>query len=276
MKFSRPAPFLEAITVSRRRVALPTSLDSAQLAEIDAGILAQARFSAKVRSVKHLSILDDGVDTILQGKSDFATQRLKLKQFLRSTGYRPPEGEDGGLQDFSSVRRTDLQLKMNVQADQAIGWEIQGNDPALLDAFPAREFVRVESREEERTDWPQRWNAARAATIADGATDSSTGVMAALVGHPIWKELSRFKRETEPYDYGSGMGREDVSRARAMELGLIGRDTKIPPAANPLSQPQELSLDVRSANLRSLLEATGVGRYNAQGVFIYNGKGGRG
>lgn len=274
MKFSAPRPFLEALNASQVKALLPTSLGSADLAQLHPGILDRARFSAKVRSAAHLQVLDDGTNDIAAGQLDFATARLRLKQFLGASGCQAPEELRGTLQDFASDARTNLQLRMNVQMAQGYGWHIQGQDPDLLDAFPAREFLRVEDRDQPRTNWPERWNAARAATVTDGATDAASGRMVALVGHPIWKELNVFGHEYEPFDYGSGMGTEDVSRADAIALDLIGRDTRIFPQRDAFNDELQASPEIRSDHLRSLLEESGVGRFNARGVFVH-AKGGR-
>lgn len=269
MPFPKPLPFKEALNASRVKVLLPTSLGSAELEKLSDDIRERARFSAKVRSAQHLSILDDGSNQILDGKLDLASARLKLKQFARETGYQPPEHLAGTLQDFSSDARTNLQLRMATQMAQGYGNWKQGQDPDLLDAFPARELLRVEDREVPR-DWHARWDEARAATTTDGATASSSGRMVALVGHPIWRKLSRFNQEYEPFDYGSGMGTEDVSRNDAMDLKIIGRDTQIFPQDRPFNADLQASTEFRSDKLRSLLEASGVGRFNAQGVFVHS------
>lgn len=267
-KLTAPMPFKEALNLSQAKTLLPTSLGSRDLAKLQPDILARARFSAKVRSAGHLAILDDGTNELAAGKIDFASVRLRMKQFLAESGYKPKEGQEGGLQDFSSDRRINLQLKMNVQEAQSYGWWKQGQDPDLLDAFPAREFLRVESRERPRSDWPERWNAARAATITDGATDSSTGRMVALVGHPIWKKLNVFKREYGPFDYGSGYDVEDVSRKEAIELEIIERDTQIFPQDIPFNRDLKASPKIRSQKLRSLLEKSGVGVFDGD-VFVF-------
>lgn len=181
-----------------------------------------------------------------------------------------PEEKRGGLEDFASTARTNVQLQTNVQLAQGYGWHQQGLQEDLLDAFPAREFLRVEAREQPRQDWPQRWNQARAETITDGATDSASGRMVALVGHPLWKRLSRFGLEHEPFDHGSGYGTEDVSRAEAMDLGLIDRDTQIFPAADNFNADLQASPQIRSARLRAKLEATGLGRFDGN-TFIFTG-----
>ncbi|MBI5689248.1 MAG: hypothetical protein HZC55_04065 [Verrucomicrobia bacterium] len=275
MKFPRALPFRQAVDAAQARTLLPTGLRTREFEQLvadgHAAVLERARFSAGVRSVQHLDVIDSGINDLVAGATDLATQRLAVKNFLRGTGYLAPEGERGGLQDLASDRRINLQLSIGVQQAQGYGWWKQGQQPDLLDAFPAREFVRVEAREVPRADWPARWDAARAATLADGATASSSGRMVALVGHPLWAQLNRFGVEYEPFDFGSGMGVEDVARADAMELGIIGRDTQIFPQDRPFNAGLRASPEVRSGRLRQLLEETGLGRFDAQGVFIWGG-----
>ncbi|WP_221029903.1 hypothetical protein [Actomonas aquatica] len=244
-------------------------MSSAEIAQIPARILERARFSAKVRNLEHLAVIDDVANDVTAGALDVATARLRIKQFVASTGYQADESARGGLQDFLSTARTDLQVRMNVQLAQGAGWHQQGQDPAILDAFPAMEFVRVEARDEPRQDWPRRWNAARAATVLDGATDSSTGRMVALKGHPIWPELSRFGLPYEPFDYNSGKGTEDVSRQEAMDLDLIERDTVIFPDDRGFNADLQARPSARSERLRAAIEATGIGRFDAGGVLHY-------
>ncbi|MBC2592694.1 hypothetical protein H5P28_00310 [Ruficoccus amylovorans] len=270
IQFTRPQPFAEALAASRGRALLPTSGGTADLQRLDPGLRARARFAARVRSAEHLSVLDKGVDDVLTGKIDPATARLRLKQFLARTGYQPKPGTEGGLKDFSSRKRIDLQLRINVRQAQGYGWDEQGQDPALLDAFPAQEFVRVEARRNPRTDWPDRWNAARAQVGAAGTTDAGTGRMAALKNHPIWPALSIFGHPWEPFDWGSGMGLEDVPRREAMALGLIDRDTRIQPRRSDFNAGLQASPDVASARLREELEKSGVGRFGPDGVFHFN------
>ncbi|MFA5263062.1 MAG: hypothetical protein WC378_04500 [Opitutaceae bacterium] len=275
MIFARPMPFKEALKASQVRILMPTSFGTADLAKLDASVLERARFSARVRSAEHLAVIDDGINDLASGQIDLATARLRVKQYLRSTGYKAEEGTAGGLQDFSSDTRIDLQLLTNVQQAQGYGWWKQGQDPDLLDAFPAQEFLRVESRIKPRQDWPQRWDAARAATTTDGATESGSGRMVALKNHPIWVALSRFGTPYEPFDFNSGMGVEDVARADAMDLGIIERDTQIFPEDRPFNADLKASPEIRSERLRALLEQSGVGHFDDQGVFVVGAKGGR-
>jgi hypothetical protein len=283
MKFSRHMPFKQALNASQARSILPTALSSRELAEIEGDILQYARFSARVRSAEHLAAIDDPINDLVAGRLDYATGRLSVKKFLDGTGYMAPEDERGSLADFASDARINLQLRMGVQMAQGYGYHIQGQDPVLLDAFPARELVRVEEREVPRgqrrgpggalvddseNGWPARWNRARAETTEDGATDSASGRMVAIVGHPLWKALSRFGVEHEPFDFNSGMGLEDVDRQDAMALGIIERDTQIFPQRDRFGEALQAAPEIRSERLRGLLEETGAGRFDRDGVFV--------
>ncbi|MBI5771914.1 MAG: hypothetical protein HZA93_29345 [Verrucomicrobia bacterium] len=272
MKYAKPLPFKEAATAAQARTLLPTAMRTAEFEQLvadgHAAVLERARFSAGVRKVEHLQVLDDGINDLVAGQTDLATARLAVKRFVRGTGYLAPAEERGTLTDLASDARTNLQLTMGVQQAQGYGWWKQGQQEDVLDAFPADAFVRVESRVKPREDWPERWNAARAATVTDGATDSSSGRMVALKNHPIWAKLSRFGTPYEPFDFGSGRGVEDVSRKDAMDLGLIGRDTQIFPQDRPFNEGLQAAPAVRSERLRALLESTGLGKFNADGVFV--------
>lgn len=243
-----------------RRI-LPTDFSSALLEEIDPEILMRARFSAKVASAEHLSVIDDVVNELTAGKTDFATARLRLKQYLASIGYRPDPELAGTVQDFGSDARTNLQLRVNVQQAQGYGWWKQGQDETILDAFPAQEFLRVESRENEREDWPERW------LRAGGPKTQAWPRMIARKDDPCWLALSRFGTPWPPFDFGSGMGVEDISRAEAQELGLITLHEVPEPADMGFNDDLAATPDVQSQILRAALEATGIGRFDENGVF---------
>lgn len=267
MIFRRPLPFTEALDSQAVRRLLPTDFTSGQLAQLDPALLRRAQFSATVTDLDHLDELGGTYADIHAGRLDRATGRLRIKQYLARKGYAPDPEKAGTLQDLSSDRRINLQLDTNVEMMRGLGSEIQGQEPAVLDMYPARELVRVVDAKEPR-DWNARWDEARAATIAEGATASSEGRLIALVGHPIWKELNRFGNDYAPFDYGSGMGLRDISRREAMRFDLIGRDTQIFPSQAPRPDRNvQTSSAVRDPRLKAALEKTGLGRFDAEGVF---------
>lgn len=268
MIFSKPLPFAEALGSQAVRRYLPTDFTSGQLAQLDPSLLRRAQFSATLTDLDHLDELGTAYREILAGTLDRATARLRIKDYLARKGYAPDPDKAGGLQDLSSDRRINLQLDVNVEMMRGLGNHLQGQEPAVLDMWPARELVRVRDAEKPR-DWNTRWDEARAATTEDGATASAEGRLVAIVGHPIWKELSRFGNEYPPFDYGSGMGLRDVSRREAMRLGIIDRDTQVFPdqSAPRPDMNVETSSAVRDPRLRAALEQTGLGAFDAAGVF---------
>ena len=265
MIYSKPMPFAEAQAASDLKTILPTSMTSAELAQLSADIRERARFSAQVTLAEHLDVIDTGISDVLEGKSNVAVARSAVKQFLDSVGYQPAAGTEGGLTDFSSDERINLQLTMGIQMAQGYGQWTQSQDSAILDAFPADEFVRDQSRLHPRTNWPQRW--------LDAGGQFFGGRMIALKNDPLWVKLSAFGLPYPPFDYNSGMGLRDVSRSEAMQLGLIDRDTQIKPQKRNFNADLQSSPEIQSAHLRELLDASGVGKFSADGVFEYTGPG---
>ena len=54
--------------------------------------------------------------------------------------------------------------------------------------------------------------------------------MVALKSDPVWTKISRFGHPYPPFDWGSGMGVEDVSREDVLSLGVIKEDYALPPS----------------------------------------------
>ncbi len=264
----RPRPFREAIDAHDARALLPTSLGTADLARIDADLLRRAEFSAKVQDVRHLDRISRVNRRVLAGEIDVATARLSIKQFLWSTGYQAPPEKAGGLEDFASTRRTNLQIETNVSMMRNLGAHIQGQDEAILDMYPAQELVRVTNFDAvdrgTARDWNQIW------LDAGGPRTEAWPRMIALKDHPIWVKISRFGNPYPPFDFGSGMGLEDVSRREAMALGLIDLHTRIEPdreAVRDFGGDAQATLAIEDPRLRAALEATGVGRFDPDGVY---------
>jgi len=241
------------------KTLMPTSMDSAQLATLTADILERSRFSARVQSAEHLDVLDTGINNLIAGKTDIATARLQIKQFLARAGYKPEDGEEGGLKDFSSDERINLQLRMNTQQAQGYGQWKQGQDTVILDAFPAQELYRIGDRKEPR-NWPLRWAQAGGRTYGGGR-------MIALKDDPIWERISAFGIPYPPFDFGSGMGLIDVSRRVAMAFGIIDRDTQIQPQDRPFNEDLQAVPAILSEILKQLLNASGAGHFDTAGVF---------
>ncbi len=261
MLFPTPVPFQDALDYLGQKSLLPSSGVTADFARLGPAITERAAFSATVIKAEHLQLIVDSARELVGGTTDFASRRLALKQYLESSGYVASEEDRGTLRDLASDARLQVQVMTPVQMAQGYGFWKQGQDSAVLDAYPAQEFLRVESREVPRTDWPARF-AASGGTVVNGR-------MVALKDSPVWVKLSRFRQPYEPFDFGSGMGTEDLSRGDAVELGLIDRDTQIQPQDRPFNADLQAAPELRDSGLRALLEATGLGTFDSAGVFHF-------
>lgn len=266
MLFTKPLPFREAIQSLEARSLLPTDLGSRLLREIEPDVLRRAFFSAKVDDARHLQALLDAVNKLAAGTSDKATQRAEIKQLLASLQYQPSEETRGGLQDLSSDRRINLQLDTNLRMMQGAGDYVQGDDPTILNAFPAQELIRVRASEHER-DWSQRW--------LDAGGQFYAGRMIARKDAEVWDRLgdpARFPdglgNRWAPFAFGSGMGTTDISRNEAVALGVIDWHERVQLPSFDLNADLTATPDVRESWLKTALADAlqGVAAFDANGV----------
>lgn len=203
-----------------RRVA-PSTRTSAEWERVAPALREKCFFSARVNDAEVLGkmreLIGKAVDSSKRNPNEALVSQDKfiseMKSFLASRGYTIGGSK---LTDITSRRRLGLIYDMNVQEAREYARYVRGQDADALDMYPAQEFVRVESRRVPRTDWPMRWRAAGGKIRG--------GRMVALKSDPVWTNLSRFGRPYPPFDYGSGMGVEDIDREEAVELGLLPDD----------------------------------------------------
>ena len=73
MKYSKPLSYKEAVTSSQQRTLLPTNLRTREFQQLvadgHAAVLERARFSAGVRKVQHLDVMDSGIHDIEAGQT---------------------------------------------------------------------------------------------------------------------------------------------------------------------------------------------------------------
>ena len=210
-----------------------------------------------------LQKLRDGVGSILTGKSDQATVRLGIKQFLDDLGYTPEEGKEFGLQDLGSDRRINLQIETNVQTAQGFGWFVQGNQEAVLDQWPAQELYRAlvpKGGVEAERDWAERWEEAGGEFIGDR--------MVALKTDPVWAKLGSsalfpdgLDNPWPPFAFNSGMDVRDVDRAEAEELGLLEPSTTLLPRKVDFNADLAAAPALREKWLQDAIVDSGLGTF---------------
>lgn len=253
MKLSTPIPFQEAVGQLAGKQIIPSDLSSLEWSGVPQQLRDRAFFSARVTNAQFLQGAKDKIDSILNPRTvqrtdrvtpdnpegfvtegiNPATARAELKQLLQEIGYQPDADKRGTIQDLSSDRRLNLIIKTNLEMAQGYGGWLQGQDPAVLRAYPAQELFRLEDRKEPR-DWLSRWQGAGGRLFG--------GRMIALKSDSVWTEISAFGNPYPPFDFNSGMWVRPVARQEAMSLGL----------AVPDSQPS--TLDTFNSSLQSSVE----------------------
>lgn len=241
----KPMEWEEAVAKVRNRIPVGSALDTEGWSRQPLALRERAFFSARVESARVASELQSKVlDSAT--KAEFVA---KTRQWLHKNGFERATNQRD-LRQFTSTRRLELIFEHNTEAARGYGWWKQGQDPDVLDAFPAQEFLRVESRKEPRMDWERRW------TSAGGRVYG--GRMIALKGDPVWARLSRFGTPWPPYDFGSGMGVEDVTREEAEALGLLKPDEPVTGDEKAFNEKLEASTrDLAPERVRDLLAQFG-------------------
>lgn len=218
------APDRAAVEKFEARTVKPSKMTSAEWARVAPAIREKCFFSARVNDAETLGkmreLIGKAVDTAKRNPNEALVSQEKfiseMKSYLRGRGY----AVDGtALTDIASRRRLSLIYKMNYDEAREYAKYTRGQDSDALYMFPAQEFLRVEPRRVPRTDWQTRWRAAGGKIYG--------GRMVALKSSDVWKNLSRFDRPYPPFDFGSGMGVEDIDRDEAIELGLLPKDEPV-------------------------------------------------
>jgi len=271
MPFSAPVTFDAALAYARARSLLPTTGVTADLQRLAPAIKRRALFSATVDLVEPLQTLDDGVNAILRGETDQASVRLAMKKLWQSLGYEPDENEAGGLRDLSSSKRINLQIETNVDTARGYGYYAATHNADTLDEYPAQELFRATNPRDPDAarDWEERWMQAGGEFFG--------GRMIALKTDDVWNRLGDpdlfpdgLGNPWPPFAFNSGMDVRGITRDEAVQLGLIDADTQLtPPPLEDFNTNLRASPDLRSALLRTLIEATSLGTFDAGGVLHF-------
>ena len=236
-----------------KKTLVGSSLNSREWNLVQAGLRDRAFFSSQVESAKILHAARKMVADRAGGHLSASEIRRDLRKVISSTGYRPPEGKEGTLQDLYSKRRLDTIIKTNVEQTRGYVRHLDGMKPGAFAAFPGQELIRVRERKEKR-DWATRWK--------NAGGQFYNGRMIALRDDPIWERISVFGNPFPPFDWGSGMGVRAVSRRDSIALGVV-TDNEVRDkvqelkAENPVSMNENLAVSVTPEEESELRQAFG-------------------
>lgn len=216
-----------------RKALVAANIPSKDWSTIHASLRNRAFFMSRVTEQKLLYAARQGVASILDGAKDKSELRRDLRKMI-SDGMRPTDPKlRGTIQDIFTKQRLDTMIDTNVRQAKGYANHLQATKPGALKAFPGYELIRVRQSRQPR-DWQTRWNKAAREVGFEGV--ARNGAMIALKTSPIWVKLSVFGNPFPPFDWGSGMGLDDVERERCKALGLVGEGI-------PEQEPPKLDLN---------------------------------
>jgi hypothetical protein len=258
--YSSPTPLKEAVKFLSEKTPIGSVLRSREWAGMPAMLRRRAQFSAGVESVRVLQRIQEALQEVITnarnelradgtGPGTYKMNRQKFVADLRQLGIQegliPADpADDDTLRDFTSQARLDLIFRTQVQQARGYAYWKRGQAEEIINAWPAQELIRVESRKEPR-DWFRRW--------ADAGGEILGGRMVALKNDPIWVRISRFEQPFPPFDFNSGMGLREIDREEAIELGLLSQGQQITPAEPDFNAQLAASTEGLSPELRESL-----------------------
>jgi len=248
-------PLEEAIAKMNAKTPVGSMLKSADWADVPLALRERAFFSSSVESVRLLSEMERKLqarlahvqEAVARGEAfvDRSSFIGDMRKLALDLGVVVDPAHKGGLQDITSRKRLGLIFDIqDAQAKEFARWKAE-QDADILDAFPAMEFLRLEHREKPRA-WRDKW-AAAGGRFYDGR-------MIARKDDPIWRAINRFGVPWGPWDFGSGMGTEDVGRDEAEELGVIAPGQAVPPQEADFNAALEADLRGISPRFRDALK----------------------
>jgi hypothetical protein len=265
MQFIATIPFPEAIDKLIERNIVTSSANSTDWARIATGLRERSFFSATVESARVLQSMKDYLEEYLrvsrfaptsheagalvsQGRAEFVAdmRELAIREGLGKidpvTGKIDPNIREGDLTDIRSIRRLELVFDTQVEAAQEFGYWQQGQDPAILDVFPALRFIRV-----------------RPVIAPRSYHEAALGEIRRKDDLQYWISLNRdFGVPWGPWGYSSGCGVEDADRDEAIAAGVIQPGDRVRPVAQDFNEGLSAGiLDFSSDIVAALARVTG-------------------
>lgn len=276
----KPLKFQDAIKRLGKKKPVARKLSSKQWAAMPTQIRERAYFTANVESMKFLNRSKKMIKDYLAGaremvttpdgrrvsalkktgRADFVYEMQKLAKQTGMGNILPP-GEDmsrdmiARTKDIASETRLNLIFDTQTQQAQSYGYYKQGQDPSILDAYPAQRFIRAEQRKVPRPLHKQNRNEVRRKDDMEfwlKMNDQSIGGFGVPFG---------------PWGFNSGMDVEDVRRDKAIQMGLIAKNEQVLPPDDTFNKGLKASADVEPEFLKKFLDKMGMDAYT-NGEFV--------
>jgi hypothetical protein len=256
MQFTKPIPFKEAQAKLGKRSVIASQLTSDDWKRVPVALRERAFFSSQIENVQFLQrtkdllgdfltgareevdLPDGSKSTMLKtgGRAAFVDQ---ARAFALSQGMGPLVPEDAGtIKDIRSEQRLNLIFDTQTHAANAFGAWKQGQDPAVLDEFPAQRFIREREVKEPR-DFHH----------------SHEGEVQLKSDLGFWRTLNQdFGVPWGPWGWGCGHDVEDVDRAEAERLGLLAPGTPVAPVVADFNDQLKASVANVDPDLQAWLK----------------------
>ena len=264
----KPAKFKEAIAKLGKKKRIAKKLSSKQWSQVPTQLRERAFFSANVESAKFLEKAQNTLNDYMtgareyvinpEGKKVLALKRSSRADFLyemrklakeSGMGDLLPPGTDREsrdvitkMKDIQSDARLKLIFDTQTSQAQAYGYYKQGQDPTILDEYPAQRFIRAEGRRVPRSLHRKNTNKVR-------RKDDQA----------FWlrmnsQSLGGFGVPYGPWGFNSGMDVEDVNRDEAVKLGLIKEDEFIELPEEKFNDTLKASTEKMSPDIQKKLK----------------------
>ena len=232
----------DAVAKLLAKSPVASKLRTAEWERLPVAIRERSQFSAGVENMRVLTTIQSKLvdrvnlakEQLGNGKEAFVDRSSFIGDLRKITKEEGLGDGSGGLTDIRSRQRLGLIYDMQTQMAAGFARHKSNQDPDVLDAYPAQELIREEDRMVPR-DWSSRWAAAGGQLYG--------GRMIALKSDPVWSAISRFGTPWPPFDFGSGMGIEDIDRDEAEALGLIAKDEEAKPIETDFNDRLEASTE---------------------------------
>jgi len=232
MQLLAPATFDAAVAQLEKKTPVASALKSAGWAQMPLALRERAFFTSTVENLRVVAEAQNKIHDALslagEGRMNKATFVADMRQLLNA-----PAGDSKELTDIASRKRLELIYNHNIESAREYARWVTGQDPDILDAFPAQELLRVEERQMKR-NWPQRW--------MEHGGKFFGGRMIALKNDPIWEKISDFGTPWPPFAFNSGMGVQDIERDEAEAIGLLAPGQTVAPRLQDFNAKLEASL----------------------------------